>query len=169
MKGEHKEFPLPPAPSQEFNFINGAGMSYEAKHVRECLRKGKGVEDSWAEGWQGKPGEAYGRFLPSGTLPSIGDPSSIRDPSLHQPLKQLLETPSLRTPQGTIYLNVCALWDSGNCSSFGLLGGDEESTLSSPAGLKESPVIPLAESELLADILEEVRKAIGVTFPQDKW
>uniref|UniRef100_A0A673VKC5 Trans-1,2-dihydrobenzene-1,2-diol dehydrogenase n=1 Tax=Suricata suricatta TaxID=37032 RepID=A0A673VKC5_SURSU len=35
-------------------------------------------------------------------------------------------------------------------------------------GLKESPVIPLAESELLADILEEVRKAIGVTFPQDK-
>nr|KAF6273703.1 dihydrodiol dehydrogenase [Pipistrellus kuhlii] len=35
-------------------------------------------------------------------------------------------------------------------------------------GLKESPVMPLAESELLADILEEVRKAIGVTFPQDK-
>uniref|UniRef100_A0A5F9CMA9 Trans-1,2-dihydrobenzene-1,2-diol dehydrogenase n=1 Tax=Oryctolagus cuniculus TaxID=9986 RepID=A0A5F9CMA9_RABIT len=35
-------------------------------------------------------------------------------------------------------------------------------------GLKESPVIPLAESQLLADILEEVRKAIGVTFPQDK-
>ncbi|KAM6153887.1 trans-1,2-dihydrobenzene-1,2-diol dehydrogenase [Erethizon dorsatum] len=35
-------------------------------------------------------------------------------------------------------------------------------------GLKESPVIPLAESELLADILEEVRKVIGVTFPQDK-
>uniref|UniRef100_A0A2K6UFQ6 Trans-1,2-dihydrobenzene-1,2-diol dehydrogenase n=1 Tax=Saimiri boliviensis boliviensis TaxID=39432 RepID=A0A2K6UFQ6_SAIBB len=35
-------------------------------------------------------------------------------------------------------------------------------------GLKESPMIPLAESELLADILEEVRKAIGVTFPQDK-
>lgn len=76
MKGEHKEFPLPPAPSQEFNFINGAGMSYEAKHVRECLRKGKGVEDSWAEGWQGKPGEAYGPFLPSGTLPSISHLSS---------------------------------------------------------------------------------------------
>ncbi|XP_023562454.1 trans-1,2-dihydrobenzene-1,2-diol dehydrogenase [Octodon degus] len=35
-------------------------------------------------------------------------------------------------------------------------------------GLRESPVIPLAESELLADILEEVRKIIGVTFPQDK-
>lgn len=35
-------------------------------------------------------------------------------------------------------------------------------------GLKESPVVPLAESELLAEILEEVRKAIGVTFPQDK-
>uniref|UniRef100_A0A2K6DXH8 Trans-1,2-dihydrobenzene-1,2-diol dehydrogenase n=1 Tax=Macaca nemestrina TaxID=9545 RepID=A0A2K6DXH8_MACNE len=30
------------------------------------------------------------------------------------------------------------------------------------------PVIPLVESELLADILEEVRRAIGVTFPQDK-
>ncbi|XP_023591973.1 trans-1,2-dihydrobenzene-1,2-diol dehydrogenase, partial [Trichechus manatus latirostris] len=35
-------------------------------------------------------------------------------------------------------------------------------------GLKESPVMPLAESELLADILEEVRKVIGITFPQDK-
>ncbi|XP_007536031.1 trans-1,2-dihydrobenzene-1,2-diol dehydrogenase [Erinaceus europaeus] len=74
VKGDHQEFPLPPAPNKEFNFTNGPGMMYEAKHVRECLRK----------------------------------------------------------------------------------------------GLKESPVIPLAESELLADILEEVRKAIGVTFPQDK-
>ncbi|KAF5925908.1 trans-1,2-dihydrobenzene-1,2-diol dehydrogenase [Diceros bicornis minor] len=74
VNGEHKEFPLPPVPSKEFNYTNGAGMTYEAKHVRECLKK----------------------------------------------------------------------------------------------GLKESPVIPLAESELLADILEEVRKAIGVTFPQDK-
>uniref|UniRef100_A0A2I2ZU01 Dihydrodiol dehydrogenase n=1 Tax=Gorilla gorilla gorilla TaxID=9595 RepID=A0A2I2ZU01_GORGO len=73
VKGEHKEFPLPPVP-KDCNFDNGAGMSYEAKHVRECLRK----------------------------------------------------------------------------------------------GMKESPVIPLSESELLADILEEVRKAIGVTFPQDK-
>uniref|UniRef100_A0A2K6UFL9 Dihydrodiol dehydrogenase n=1 Tax=Saimiri boliviensis boliviensis TaxID=39432 RepID=A0A2K6UFL9_SAIBB len=73
VKGEHKEFPLPPVP-EDCNFDNGTGMSYEAKHVRECLRK----------------------------------------------------------------------------------------------GLKESPMIPLAESELLADILEEVRKAIGVTFPQDK-
>ncbi|KAI5935980.1 trans-1,2-dihydrobenzene-1,2-diol dehydrogenase [Manis javanica] len=74
LKGEHKEFPLPPAPNKDFNFTNGIGMIYEARHVRECLRK----------------------------------------------------------------------------------------------GLKESPVIPLAESELMADILEEVRKAIGVTFPQDK-
>ncbi|XP_046539834.1 trans-1,2-dihydrobenzene-1,2-diol dehydrogenase [Equus quagga] len=74
VNGQHKEFPLPPAPGKEFNFTNGAGMTYEANHVRECLRK----------------------------------------------------------------------------------------------GLTESPVIPLAESELLADILEEVRKAIGVTFPQDK-
>ncbi|XP_055001897.1 trans-1,2-dihydrobenzene-1,2-diol dehydrogenase isoform X2 [Sorex araneus] len=74
VKGEHKEFPLPPAPNKEFNFTNGPGMTYEAKHVRECLRK----------------------------------------------------------------------------------------------GLKESPIVPLAESELLAEILEEVRKAIGVTFPQDK-
>ncbi|XP_049756663.1 trans-1,2-dihydrobenzene-1,2-diol dehydrogenase [Elephas maximus indicus] len=73
VNGEHKEFPLPPIPNK-CNFTNGAGMTYEAKHVRECLRK----------------------------------------------------------------------------------------------GLKESPVIPLAESELLADILEEVRKVIGVTFPQDK-
>uniref|UniRef100_A0A8D1WXW0 Trans-1,2-dihydrobenzene-1,2-diol dehydrogenase n=1 Tax=Sus scrofa TaxID=9823 RepID=A0A8D1WXW0_PIG len=74
VKGEHKEFPLPSAPGEEFNYTNGMGMCYEAKHVRECLKK----------------------------------------------------------------------------------------------GLKESPMITLAESELLADILEEVRKAIGVTFPQDK-
>lgn len=70
MNKEHKEFPLPPAPSQEFNFINGAGMSYEARHVRKCLRKGKDVEDRGAEGWQGKPGEA------SGTLPTISRLSS---------------------------------------------------------------------------------------------
>ncbi|XP_062032491.1 trans-1,2-dihydrobenzene-1,2-diol dehydrogenase [Lepus europaeus] len=71
---ERKEFPLPPEENKKFNYRNGMGMSYEAQHVRDCLRK----------------------------------------------------------------------------------------------GLKESPVIPLAESQLLADILEEVRKAIGVTFPQDK-
>ncbi|XP_045845112.1 trans-1,2-dihydrobenzene-1,2-diol dehydrogenase [Meles meles] len=71
VKGEQKEFPLPATPGKELNFPNGAGMVYEANHVRECLRK----------------------------------------------------------------------------------------------GLKESPVMPLAESELLADILEEVRKAIGLTFP----
>ncbi|XP_048185894.1 trans-1,2-dihydrobenzene-1,2-diol dehydrogenase [Perognathus longimembris pacificus] len=74
LNGERKEFPLPHNPNTMYNFVNGAGMIYEAEHVRECLRK----------------------------------------------------------------------------------------------GLKESPVIPLAESELLADILEEVRKAIGITFPQDK-
>ncbi|KAM5236879.1 trans-1,2-dihydrobenzene-1,2-diol dehydrogenase [Ctenodactylus gundi] len=71
---ERKEFPLPLDSDKEFNFPNGAGLSYEAIHVRECLRK----------------------------------------------------------------------------------------------GLRESPVMPLAESELLADILEEVRKTIGLIFPQDK-
>jgi hypothetical protein len=35
-------------------------------------------------------------------------------------------------------------------------------SLPRPSGLKESPVIPLAESELLADILEEVKKIIEV-------
>ncbi|XP_051004484.1 trans-1,2-dihydrobenzene-1,2-diol dehydrogenase [Acomys russatus] len=73
VNGVRKQFP-PPVLEKRFNFLNGACMSYEANHVRECLRK----------------------------------------------------------------------------------------------GLKESPVVPLAESELLAEILEEVRKAIGVTFPQDK-
>ncbi|KAM9039402.1 trans-1,2-dihydrobenzene-1,2-diol dehydrogenase isoform X2 [Sarcophilus harrisii] len=34
-------------------------------------------------------------------------------------------------------------------------------------GLKESPLMPLAESELLADILEESRRQIGLRFPQD--
>ncbi|XP_069857116.1 trans-1,2-dihydrobenzene-1,2-diol dehydrogenase isoform X1 [Dipodomys merriami] len=75
LNGVRKEFPLPEVPNKVYNFINGTGMTYEAEHIRECLRK----------------------------------------------------------------------------------------------GLKESPVIPLAESELLADILEEVRKAIGITFPQDKY
>lgn len=46
VKGEHKEFPLPPAPGKEFNFTNGMGMSYEAKHVRECLQKGKSCDSS---------------------------------------------------------------------------------------------------------------------------
>lgn len=73
VNGEREEFP-PPALGKDYNFLNGSCMSYEANHVRECLRK----------------------------------------------------------------------------------------------GLKESPVVPLAESELLAEILEEARKAIGVTFPQDK-
>uniref|UniRef100_A0A250XYP4 Trans-1,2-dihydrobenzene-1,2-diol dehydrogenase n=1 Tax=Castor canadensis TaxID=51338 RepID=A0A250XYP4_CASCN len=68
VNGEHKEFPLPQVPNKEFNFHNSMGITYEAKHVRECLQK----------------------------------------------------------------------------------------------GLKESPVIPLAESELLADILEEVKKIIEV-------
>ena len=45
MKGEHKEFALPPAPGKEFNFMHGVGMTYEVKHVRECLRKGKDVEE----------------------------------------------------------------------------------------------------------------------------
>ncbi|XP_020859666.1 trans-1,2-dihydrobenzene-1,2-diol dehydrogenase isoform X2 [Phascolarctos cinereus] len=35
-------------------------------------------------------------------------------------------------------------------------------------GLKESPVMPLAESELLADILEEARRQIGLRFLQDR-
>ncbi|KAL1769204.1 trans-1,2-dihydrobenzene-1,2-diol dehydrogenase [Sigmodon hispidus] len=70
---KREEFP-PPALGKECNFLNGSCLSYEANHIRECLRK----------------------------------------------------------------------------------------------GLKESPIVPLAESELLAEILEEARKIIGVTFPQDK-
>ncbi|KAM8927942.1 trans-1,2-dihydrobenzene-1,2-diol dehydrogenase-like [Pelodytes ibericus] len=35
-------------------------------------------------------------------------------------------------------------------------------------GLKESPVMTWADSELLASIMEDVRKQLGVTFPQDK-
>ena len=50
VKGEHKEFPLPSAPGEEFNYTNGMGMCYEAKHVRECLKKGKNVEDGVAGG-----------------------------------------------------------------------------------------------------------------------
>lgn len=58
LKGEHKEFPLPPAPNKDFNFTNGIGMIYEARHVRECLRKGKDMKD-WGRrvaGWWGKTG-----------------------------------------------------------------------------------------------------------------
>ncbi|XP_074164300.1 trans-1,2-dihydrobenzene-1,2-diol dehydrogenase [Sminthopsis crassicaudata] len=35
-------------------------------------------------------------------------------------------------------------------------------------GLKESPLMPLAESELLADILEESRRQIGLKYAQDR-
>ncbi|KAM4702634.1 trans-1,2-dihydrobenzene-1,2-diol dehydrogenase-like [Rhinophrynus dorsalis] len=35
-------------------------------------------------------------------------------------------------------------------------------------GLKESPLMSLADSELLASIMDEVRKQLGVRFPQDK-
>ncbi|KAM4825382.1 trans-1,2-dihydrobenzene-1,2-diol dehydrogenase [Thomomys bottae] len=74
VNGERQEFPLPQVSKKAYNFPDGEGMTYEAKHVRECLRK----------------------------------------------------------------------------------------------GLKESPVITLAESELLADILEEVGKVIRTPSPQDK-
>ncbi|KAM4703435.1 trans-1,2-dihydrobenzene-1,2-diol dehydrogenase-like [Rhinophrynus dorsalis] len=35
-------------------------------------------------------------------------------------------------------------------------------------GLKESPVMSLADSELLTSIMDEVRKQIGVRYPQDR-
>lgn len=106
VKGEHKEFPLPPASSKEFNFTNGAGMSYEARHVRECLRKGKDVEDSGV----GSGRASLVREM-DGLLPT------------HQPLKQLCRTTSPKTPWGTICLNVLlCLMGSWNYSSFGVLG-----------------------------------------------
>lgn len=38
---------------------------------------------------------------------------------------------------------------------------------SSSAGLKESPQMPLADSILLTEIMDEIRKQIGVVFSQD--
>ncbi|CAO2632874.1 Trans-1,2-dihydrobenzene-1,2-diol dehydrogenase [Lemmus lemmus] len=49
--------------------------------------------------------------------------------------------------------------------SYNFLNG---SCMSYEANHVRDPIVPLAESELLAEILEEARKAIGVTFPQDK-
>lgn len=40
-----KEWPLPAA-KHEFNYKNGAGMSYEAEEVRRCIRGGKTESDS---------------------------------------------------------------------------------------------------------------------------
>ena len=37
---ESQEFPLPDSP-YSFNFVNSAGMMYEAQGVRECLQKGQ--------------------------------------------------------------------------------------------------------------------------------
>ena len=37
----------------------------------------------------------------------------------------------------------------------------------SSAGLKESPRMPLAESVLLTEIMDEIRKQVGVAFSQD--
>ena len=38
--GEMVEFPLPETSRHPFNFLNSAGLGYEAQHVRECLLKG---------------------------------------------------------------------------------------------------------------------------------
>uniref|UniRef100_A0A8C8SST6 Trans-1,2-dihydrobenzene-1,2-diol dehydrogenase n=1 Tax=Pelusios castaneus TaxID=367368 RepID=A0A8C8SST6_9SAUR len=35
-------------------------------------------------------------------------------------------------------------------------------------GLKESPIVSLAHSELVASIMDEVRRQLGVTYPQDR-
>ena len=94
------EFPLPPAPGKEFNFTNGMGVSYEAKHVQECLQKGKDVEDG-VGGWQG------GRASPVGEMDIFPTP---------QPLKQLFRTTSPR--------NLCGIHMPEPCISVphGILG-----------------------------------------------
>lgn len=38
---------------------------------------------------------------------------------------------------------------------------------SSCTGLKESPRMPLADSVLLTEIMDEIRKQVGVAFSQD--
>ncbi|KAK9542463.1 hypothetical protein VZT92_000324 [Zoarces viviparus] len=54
-----------------------------------------------------------------------------------------------------------------------LIVNDKETNLifplnsSSSAGLKESPRMPLADSVLLTEIMDEIRKRVGVTFSQD--
>jgi dihydrodiol dehydrogenase / D-xylose 1-dehydrogenase (NADP) len=35
----NKAFPVSWVPNKEYNFPNWIGMTYEAKHVRECLQK----------------------------------------------------------------------------------------------------------------------------------
>lgn len=40
MDGTEKTWPLPQA-KLEFNFINSAGLSYEAEETRKCIRAGK--------------------------------------------------------------------------------------------------------------------------------
>uniref|UniRef100_A0A4W3J4B1 Trans-1,2-dihydrobenzene-1,2-diol dehydrogenase n=1 Tax=Callorhinchus milii TaxID=7868 RepID=A0A4W3J4B1_CALMI len=51
--------------------------------------------------------------------------------------------------------------------SMGLRYEAEEVRQCLQKGLKECPLIPLAESELIASIMDEVRKQIGVIYPQD--
>ena len=36
-----KQFPIPSGAKHAFNFMNSANMSYESKHVRDCLLGGK--------------------------------------------------------------------------------------------------------------------------------
>ena len=36
-----KDFPVPAGAKHSFNFNNSANMSYESKHVRDCLLAGK--------------------------------------------------------------------------------------------------------------------------------
>ncbi|KAH1180852.1 hypothetical protein KIL84_001786 [Mauremys mutica] len=54
-----------------------------------------------------------------------------------------------------------------------VFGGQRpESVLASgflhPSGLKESPIMSLAESELVASIVDEVRRQLGVTYSEDQ-
>ena len=38
--GTRLNFPLPESKEKTFNFMNSAGLGFEAQHVRECLREG---------------------------------------------------------------------------------------------------------------------------------
>lgn len=92
MNQERKEFPLPQAQNKKFNFPNGAGLTYEAKHVRECLRKGKDTED----GGQAWPGLGIKDSLPH---PPIAQ-AAVKNYISQDPHGMHLPAPSITVPWG---------------------------------------------------------------------
>jgi len=75
---------------------------------------------------------------------------------------------TLVTPNGTEEFNLPKVQKPVNYpNSEGLAYEAEEVRRCINKGLLESPLMPLDETLLIAEIVESIRKQIGVVYPQD--